>query len=71
VKEKGWMTKALLMTVKRMAGIVLIISISAWSNKSESSDKIAEYCATFHQIQMDIRDRVISPDSGRRLLLLS
>jgi hypothetical protein len=66
VKEKGWMTKALLMTVKRMAGIVLIISISAWSNKSESSDKIAEYCATFHQIQMDIRDRVISPDSGRR-----
>jgi hypothetical protein len=66
VKEKGWMPNALLMTVKRIAGVILIISIAAWTNKSESSDKIAEYCATFHQIQIDIRDCVITPDSAKR-----
>ncbi|NIJ55694.1 M23 family metallopeptidase [Dyadobacter arcticus] len=53
------------MTVKRFAGFVLIISISAWSNESESSDKIAEYCAAFQQIQLDVRDCVITPDSAR------
>jgi peptidoglycan LD-endopeptidase LytH len=64
VKEKA-LTNALLMTVKRMVGIVLIVSITGWTNKSESSDKIAEYCAAFHQLQMDIRDCTITPDSAR------
>ncbi|WP_353723208.1 M23 family metallopeptidase [Dyadobacter sp. 676] len=53
------------MTVKRIAGIVLVICIAGLTNRSESSDKIAEYCRTFHQIQIDIRDGAITPDSAR------
>jgi hypothetical protein len=64
VKEKG-LINALLMTFKRIAGIVLVICMAGLTNQSESSDKIAEYCAAFHQIQMDIRDNVITPDSAR------
>ena len=44
------------MTFKRIAGVVLVICVAGLTNQSESSDKIAEYCRTFHQIQMDIRD---------------
>lgn len=53
------------MTVKRVVGMILIVCISGLTNQSESSDKIAGYCAVFHQIQMDIRDNVITPDSAR------
>lgn len=59
------MVNALLMTIKRIAGIVLILSISGWVNEDGPSDKMNEYCAAFNQIQLDIRDNVISPDSGR------
>ena len=59
------MVKALLMTTKRIAGIVLILSISGWINQTEPSEKINESCAAFNQIQIDIRDNVISPDSAR------
>lgn len=53
------------MTVKRVAGVLLIICMAGLTNQSKSSDKIAEYCAAFHQVQMDIRDNVITPDSAR------
>ena len=53
------------MTVKRFAGIVLILCISGWVNDTGSSDQIAGYCTTFQQIQVDIRDGAISPDSAR------
>ncbi|MCE6988187.1 M23 family metallopeptidase [Dyadobacter sp. CY323] len=53
------------MTVKRVAGIVLIAFISGLTNQSDRSDEIAESCAAFNQIQTDIRDGMISPDSAR------
>lgn len=53
------------MTIKRVAGIILILSVSGWINQAEPSEKINESCAAFQQIQMDIRDNVISPDSAR------
>ncbi len=59
------MVKALLMTTKRIAGIILILSISGWINQTEPSEKLNESCAAFNQIQIDIRDNVISPDSAR------
>lgn len=60
------MTKeSVLMTVKRLVGIVLIIGISGWTNKSLPDDRLLELCATFRQIQLDIRECVISPDSAR------
>jgi hypothetical protein len=59
------MVKVLLMTVKRIVGIALIIGISGWNSDRESVDKISELCASFHQIQIDIRDCVITPDSAR------
>lgn len=64
MKKKG-LINVLLMTFKRIAGIVLVICVAGLTNQSESSDKIAEYCRTFHQIQMDIRDNVITADSAR------
>ena len=61
------MTKkdVVLMTVKGIAGIVLIFSISAWTNEEKKVDKTLEYCNTFRQIQLDIRTCSISPDSAR------
>ena len=53
------------MTFKRFAGIALIILVSGYTRQSESTDKIAEYCAAFQQIQFDIRDAAITPDSAR------
>jgi hypothetical protein len=60
------MTKLFLMTIKRVAGLLLIISVSAFINETESSENLSEYCAAFNQIQLDIRDGAISPDSARR-----
>lgn len=54
-----------LMTMKGITGLILIFSISGWTNKDTHSDKTLEYCNTFRQIQLDIRDCVISPDSAR------
>jgi peptidoglycan LD-endopeptidase LytH len=55
-----------LMTVKRLAGIVLIISISGWTNKElVPEEKIITFANTFRQIQMDIRVCAITPDSAR------
>jgi hypothetical protein len=61
------MTKELvLMTLKRIAGIVLIIGVSSWTAKTVvTDDKMQTYCDTFRQIQMDIRVCAISPDSAR------
>ncbi|TLU98923.1 M23 family metallopeptidase [Dyadobacter luticola] len=53
------------MTLKRFAGIILILSIAGMTWQSDPLSKIPEYCATFNQIQIDIRDNVISPDSAR------
>lgn len=53
------------MTVKRIAGIVLVICMAGLTNEGKSSDKFAEHCRTFHQIQVNIRDGAISPDSAR------
>jgi murein DD-endopeptidase MepM/ murein hydrolase activator NlpD len=58
-------SKPLLMTVKRIAGILLIIVVSAWTSEKMPSGEIAEYCAAFNQLQLDIRDGAISPDSAR------
>jgi hypothetical protein len=66
VNENRRMSKLLLMTVKRLLGIALIVSISGLTYQSEHSDQIAEYCAAFHQIQLDIRDGAVTPDSARR-----
>ena len=55
----------MLMTVKGFAGILLIFSISGWTKEDKYSDKILEYCDTFRQLQTNIRDCVISPDSAR------
>ena len=54
------------MTMKGVIGIILILSISGWTDGNERSEKTLEYCNTFRQIQLDIRDCVISPDSARR-----
>ncbi|KAA0991353.1 M23 family metallopeptidase [Dyadobacter aurulentus] len=53
------------MTVKRAAGLLLIVGISAFINQSETSPELSDYCAAFNQIQLDIRDSAISPDSAR------
>lgn len=53
------------MTLKGIAGIVLIFSMAGLTNENKRSDKTLEYCNTFRQIQLDIRDCVISPDSAR------
>ena len=54
-----------LMTVKGIAGMLLIFSISGWTNEDKHSDKILDYCNSFRQLQTDIRDCVITPDSAR------
>lgn len=63
------MTKeSVVMTVKRLVGIVLIVAISAWTNKDKEEnreEKIVSYSTIFRQIQMDVRECVISPDSAR------
>lgn len=53
------------MTVKRFVGIVVILCVSGWVGQNEKPDKIWDYCNRFRQIQIDIRDYVISPDSAR------
>lgn len=54
-----------LMTVKRFAGIVLIFCVSGWISKVNSPEKALEFCNTFRQVQIDIRDYAITPDSAR------
>ncbi|CAG5006303.1 hypothetical protein DYBT9275_03790 [Dyadobacter sp. CECT 9275] len=54
------------MTIKRVTGILLIIITSGWTNESLPSAKLLEYCNVFRQIQVDVRDCVISPDSATR-----
>jgi hypothetical protein len=53
------------MTVNGIAGIILILTVSGWTNEDKYSEKTLEYCNTFRQIQIDIRDCVITPDSAR------
>jgi len=65
VMESGWMKKALLMTAKRIVGIVLIVGVAGWTNEAKTSEGVKDYCDAFHQMQIDIRDRNISPDSAR------
>ena len=61
------MTKELvLMTVKRFVGVVLIITISGWtSTATTDEEKIVAYSGVFRQVQIDIRESIISPDSAR------
>lgn len=61
------MTKAsLLMTVKRFVGIVLIVAISGWTHTvSIEEAKILTFSGVFRQIQIDVRECAISPDSAR------
>lgn len=54
-----------LMTVKRFAGIILICCVSGWVQKGRNNSEIWGYCNTFRQIQIDIRDYVITPDSAK------
>ena len=53
------------MTVKGIVGIALVLSFAAFTNEDKHPDKILEYCAAFRQIQTDIRDCSISPDSAK------
>jgi hypothetical protein len=55
----------LLMTVKGAAGILLIFCVSGWISQIESTEKTMEYCNVFRQIQIDIRDQAITPDSAK------
>jgi peptidoglycan LD-endopeptidase LytH len=60
------------MTIKRVVGIVMVLFVSAWTTtnhdweKDTTQSKILRYCADFNRIQMDIRDCNISPDSASR-----
>lgn len=67
VGNKIWWSKIWLMSVKRLLGIVVIVVISAWihNGEGEQNDHVRAYCDRFNQIQIDIRDNAISPDSGR------
>jgi peptidoglycan LD-endopeptidase LytH len=53
------------MTIRRAAGIALILLVSAFTGETEEADPLKEYCQAFNQVQLDIRDNVISPDSAR------
>ncbi|MCE7041322.1 M23 family metallopeptidase [Dyadobacter sp. CY312] len=53
------------MTVKGIAGILLIFCVSGWVSGIKSPEKTLEYCSIFRQIQIDIRDCVITPDSAK------
>jgi hypothetical protein len=64
--ESDWMKKALLMTAKRFVGIVLIVGVAGWTNEKGTTVSVKDYCDAFHQMQIDIRDRNISPDSARK-----
>lgn len=67
MKEKKWVSNVLFMTAKRFAGIVLIVSIAAWTSQDGRSENVAEYSNAFEQMQLDIRDYAISPDSARKV----
>lgn len=60
------------MTVKRMVGVVVVLIVSALSTHSQGFEietyqsRILRYCSDFQQIQIDIRDCNISPDSAGR-----
>jgi murein DD-endopeptidase MepM/ murein hydrolase activator NlpD len=53
------------MTVKGVAGILLILCVSGMASSSSNGEKAAEYCNAFRQVQIDIRDGIITPDSAR------
>ncbi len=58
------------MTIKRIVGIAVVLMVSAWSTHSQGLENettqgmILRYCKDFQQIQVDIRDCNISPDSA-------
>lgn len=54
-----------LMTVKRIAGIVLICCVSGWVSRVDNTDRVWDLCNRFRQNQIDIRDYEVTPDSGR------
>ncbi|WP_025763283.1 M23 family metallopeptidase [Dyadobacter tibetensis] len=55
------------MSIMRMLGVLLILIFSAWTREQPSaSSLIMQYCENFKQIQIDIRDCNISPDSAAR-----
>ena len=54
------------MTIKGFVGALLMISLLAWTDcASPRNDEILFYCNEFRQIQTDVRDTLISPDSAR------
>jgi peptidoglycan LD-endopeptidase LytH len=55
-----------LMTVRRLVGIVLICFFSGWTCRhSVEENEILIHSDAFRQIQMDVRECAISPDSAR------
>lgn len=54
------------MSVKRIAGIMLIVLISGWTYEPTPSLKLLYYCSVFEKIQENIRNGAISPDSAAR-----
>lgn len=64
IKSESGEKKALQMTVKGVVGILLIFCVSGMVCSTGNGEKTLEYCNTFRQIQIDIRDGVITPDSA-------
>lgn len=53
-------------TMKRIIGLLLIVGMAGWNTQTIPKNSMLMYCATFRQIQQDIRDCVITPDSATR-----
>lgn len=53
-------------TMKRIIGLLLIVGMAGWNTQTIPENSMLMYSSTFRQIQEDIRDCVITPDSAAR-----
>ncbi|PWJ60441.1 peptidase M23-like protein [Dyadobacter jejuensis] len=66
--EAGPFNRDILMkSVWSTMGLMVVLVFSAWTSESPpASNLLLQYCSDFRQIQMDVRDCAITPDSAAR-----